>query len=362
MLIARSKAGARGPDAAHAGTAQQLGVDDSFAPDQNVRGGTAYLDSLLVRYRDNIALALAAYNAGPQAVDHYHGIPPYHETRVYVARVIHEFNRRVAARRTAVVSQTLRPQHRRRVSRQIRSWPTTKEQGASEERKIDCQPDHPGCSDWAGVVGLLSCAFSFATFKAQLAMANWPMMAVGLGCIYLAYIFRAVRWALLIRPNKRVGLFSLTGTQVIGFSSVALVGRVADLTRPYLVAKKTGLPLSTQIAVYIVERPLRCRIDGVNFLFGYSARACRLITASRAFQKVGYYGLAGTLAGALFSSWCGFPGVWWPASLRRPLAHSQRRLERRSETRFAASAPVYTRCGPLVTCSLPWAFHSPCGA
>jgi soluble lytic murein transglycosylase-like protein len=80
------------------GTAQQLGVTDSFAPDQNVRGGAAYLDWLLTRYHDNLVLALAAYNAGPEAVDRYHGIPPYHETRVYVARVVHEFNRRVAAR------------------------------------------------------------------------------------------------------------------------------------------------------------------------------------------------------------------------------------------------------------------------
>jgi len=80
------------------GTASDLGVQDSFKPDENVRGGSAYLDALLVRYHDNVALALAAYNAGPQAVDKYHGIPPYHETRVYVARVIHEFNRRVLAR------------------------------------------------------------------------------------------------------------------------------------------------------------------------------------------------------------------------------------------------------------------------
>jgi hypothetical protein len=96
-----SRAGARGLMQLMPGTAQQLGVADSFAPEQNVRGGTAYLDALLTHYHDNIALALAAYNAGPEAVDRYHGIPPYHETRVYVARVVHEFNRRITAREKA---------------------------------------------------------------------------------------------------------------------------------------------------------------------------------------------------------------------------------------------------------------------
>jgi uncharacterized membrane protein YbhN (UPF0104 family) len=96
--------------------------------------------------------------------------------------------------------------------------------------------------------------FDFHLFAAQAAQADWRKILFGIACIYTAYLFRSARWSLLMRRGKHVPLFSLTGTQVIGFTAVALIGRVADPVRPYLVARKTGQPLSAQIAVYIVER------------------------------------------------------------------------------------------------------------
>ena len=108
---ALSRAGARGLMQLMPATANDLGVADSYKPDQNVRGGSTYLDQLLVRYHDNLAKALAAYNAGPAAVDKYNGIPPYHETQAYVARVIHEFNRRVLAREAEAKATPSAPAH-----------------------------------------------------------------------------------------------------------------------------------------------------------------------------------------------------------------------------------------------------------
>ena len=92
-----SRAGARGLMQLMPSTAHDLGVQDITRADQNIAGGTAYLDSLLKLYKDNLALALAAYNAGPAAVAKYHGIPPYRETRAYVSRVMNEFYRRKTA-------------------------------------------------------------------------------------------------------------------------------------------------------------------------------------------------------------------------------------------------------------------------
>jgi uncharacterized membrane protein YbhN (UPF0104 family) len=96
--------------------------------------------------------------------------------------------------------------------------------------------------------------FDWHTFTAQLRQADWKKFAIGIAMIYLGYGFRAWRWALFLKPVKRVGPAHLLGPQVIGFTGVALFGRLADLMRPYLIARKVQLSVGSQVAVYTVER------------------------------------------------------------------------------------------------------------
>src|ERR1700693_4735705 len=78
-------------------TASELGVQNAFDPQANVEGGTRYLRELLERYDFDLIKALAAYNAGPQRVEQYGGVPPYYETKAYVARIVRDFNKKKLA-------------------------------------------------------------------------------------------------------------------------------------------------------------------------------------------------------------------------------------------------------------------------
>ena len=119
-----SPKGARGLMQLMPATASQLGVRDAFDPETNVEGGSRYLRELLERYNFDLVKALAAYNAGPLRVEQYQGVPPFRETRAYVARIVHEYNTKKItqekeAKQKQVASQSTNkaPVHARRASK-----------------------------------------------------------------------------------------------------------------------------------------------------------------------------------------------------------------------------------------------------
>ena len=83
-------------------------------------------------------------------------------------------------------------------------------------------------------------AFDWHSLRIQLRSVAWLHVAIAVACIYIGFWFRAVRWAVLLGPSKQVASSTLVAPQFIGFGAVALFGRLADLARPYLIARRTG--------------------------------------------------------------------------------------------------------------------------
>jgi transglycosylase-like protein with SLT domain len=130
-----SKKGAQGLMQLMPQTASQLGVANSFDPNANVEGGTKYLRELLEKYNFDVVKALAAYNAGPQRVEQYHGIPPYYETRAYVARIIRDFNRQKLAENPALAGKkTSTAQHHKTQERKATTATTPPQAGMRASR------------------------------------------------------------------------------------------------------------------------------------------------------------------------------------------------------------------------------------
>jgi soluble lytic murein transglycosylase-like protein len=104
-----SRKGAQGLMQLMPETASKLGVPNAFDPGANVDGGTRYLRELLERYNFDLVKALAAYNAGPKRVEQYGGVPPYYETRAYVASIVRDFNRKKLAQQKAAKANLAPP-------------------------------------------------------------------------------------------------------------------------------------------------------------------------------------------------------------------------------------------------------------
>lgn len=100
--------------------------------------------------------------------------------------------------------------------------------------------------------------FDWSGFWQACRSVRWPMLLLAVGIIYLGYLPRAARWAIFLRPSmppgSRLHWYQLIGSQFIGFAGLAALGRIGELIRPYLIAKRTNLTFASQIAVVAVER------------------------------------------------------------------------------------------------------------
>ena len=142
--------------------------------------------------------------------------------------------------------------------------------------------------------------FDWPMFWRQLRYVSVGHIVAGIALIYLTYWMRAVRWRVFLSPTKKVSSVDLLGSQFIGFTAVALFGRLADLTRPYLVARRVNLSVSSQIAVYTIERMFDLGAAAVVFS---SALAFTPKSAPHheVFVRAGLLSMAATLAIAAFA-------------------------------------------------------------
>src|SRR5271156_2982765 len=142
--------------------------------------------------------------------------------------------------------------------------------------------------------------FDWAMFWQQLRYVNVGHIVVAVALIYATYWLRALRWAVFVSPTKKVSAVSLLGSQFIGFTAVALFGRLAYLTRPYLVAKRVGLSLSSQVAVYTIERMFDLGAAAVIFSCAL-AFTPKGLPHHEVFVRAGVLSMGATLVIAVFA-------------------------------------------------------------
>ena len=162
--------------------------------------------------------------------------------------------------------------------------------------------------------------FDWRAFAGQVrVVAPWHL-AAGVALIYGTYWLRAWRWAEFCRPTKRIAPNEVLGAQFVGFTAVAIFGRLADLARPYLVSRRVKLPLSSQVAVYTVERMFDLGAAAVVFSTALAFTPAGLPHRDR-FVRVGVGSLLATLALAAFAACVRIQGEaiarWVGARLQR---------------------------------------------
>jgi hypothetical protein len=142
--------------------------------------------------------------------------------------------------------------------------------------------------------------FDWTMFWQQLRYISGGHILAGIALIYVTFYMRALRWAVFVSPTKKVSASSLVGSQFIGFTAVALFGRLADLTRPYLVARRVRLSLSSQVAVYTIERMFDLGAAAVIFSCAL-AFTPKNLPHHEVFVRAGVLSMGATCAIAIFA-------------------------------------------------------------
>ena len=97
--------------------------------------------------------------------------------------------------------------------------------------------------------------FSVSRFWANFREADWLWLGLAAGAIYGSYAVRALRWKIFLDPIKPDASFgNLLSATVVGFGAMGILGRPAEIVRPYLIARKEQTPISSQLAIWVIER------------------------------------------------------------------------------------------------------------
>jgi hypothetical protein len=208
--------------------------------------------------------------------------------------------------------------------------------------------------------------FHWSSLSQQLRDVAWGRIAGALATIYLCYWLRAARWSVLLSPMRKSSAMEMLPAQVIGFTAVAIFGRVADLARPYMIARRTQTPVTTQIAIYSIERAFDLGAAAVLFSVAL-AFAPPTLPHHQAFAKAGLVSVALTLALAVVAALIRFYGERIAAFTERLLHHRAPRLAHAAAARvldlqhgFGAISSVGEFAAAMSLSLLMWAGIASC--
>lgn len=145
-------------------------------------------------------------------------------------------------------------------------------------------------------------SFQWSALAQAFGSISWVQLVLGTALIYGAYVTRAFRWSVFLRPTKPASPAEMVPAQFIGFTTVAILGRLGEFVRPYLIARRQKLTFTSQLGVYAVERVFdllaAAGIIAVTLSVSTSVRG---LPHHEDFRRAGYIGIAAALVMALIA-------------------------------------------------------------